>query len=854
MKHKLLLFIPIMVFLLTATSIMLADPLHNLFLPLIPTGNTSGSLGITTITDNRSDYSGDQIPQYSKLEITFQIENTVAHNFQLPYDQNPPDGLDLSIPQHNGISLDALFLPPGETDWENAFRQPAFFYQDFEDQVKSSWDGKDHEWFYPTGGFAWKVRFSPHKIGTWQYRLVAQDASGSVQTPPRSFIATTSNKDGFIKVSPTDSRYFEFDSGSPFHPQGFEGEGVFYSPVLGNEPVYQKYSQNGINLIRLWISSMYGTSWLEWLGGRNIYDGYLPRSGTEAFHDPLTNQDTLAMRIDYESGGDTGWYDACRFQFWNDPEAVKPNTNYRLQIEYWGMNISGPRVAGHPEYGLVGKIGGDWEVNCYEPGTSHVVTGYGGNTADWGVIEGTWNSGSNNFLPRIYIGMENVLQGAAYIQSISLREDLGNGLYGPEIINEPSLEYELYFPEQSAYTMDKIVALAEQYDVYLKLVIMEKNDMIYTKLDDDGTFVLPGEEDNLDGFYGLGRDVNKTRWLQQAWWRYLQARWGYSPQIHSWEATNEGDPWLTQHYALTDELGKFMHCQVFGVEVPAGDAQKCTYDHPNHHLVTTSFWHSFPAVQFWMSPDYPNVDYADVHAYISTSQVGIPPVELEKMQWDAAYYHLGHSQELAGWDIGKHIVRGEAGIDSVNQQVEQPELSLDHQGVWLHNYLWSTIDPGALVELYWWGENRESQPGPDGQTGLHEIYGYFHDFISDIPLNNGSYQDAGASATDANLRLVGQKDPGRDRAHLWVQNKNHTWKNVVDGVGNISGLSGTITLTGFTPDATLAVQWHAFTTQGLPTITNSTLTTSPAGSLTLTLPADQNITDVGIKIGDYSSP
>jgi len=854
MKRKLLLFITITVFLLAATTFVLADPLHTLFLPLIPTGNTSASLGITAVTDNRSDYSGDQIPQYSKLEIAFQIENTVAHNFQLPYDPNPPNGLDPSIPQHNGISVDALFLPPGETNWENAFRQPAFFYQGFEDQVKSSWDGKDHEWFYPTGEFAWKVRFSPDKIGTWQYRLATQDASGSVQTSPLSFIVTTSNQDGFIKVSPTDSRYFEFDSGKPFHALGFQGAGAFDDPVLGNEPHYQKYSQNGINLIRIWISGMYGTSWLEWLGGRNIYDGYLPRAGTEAFHDPLTNRDTLAMRIDYESGGDTGWYDACRFQFWNDPEAVRPNTNYRLHIKYWGMDISGPRVAGHPEYGLVGKIGGGWEVNCYEPGTSHVVTGYGGNTADWGVIEGTWNSGDNNFLPRIYLGMENVLEGAAYIQSISLREDLGNGLYGPEIINEPSLEYELYYPEQSAYAMDKIVALAEQYGVYLKLVIMEKNDAIYAKLDDDGTFVLPGEEDNMDGFYGLGRYGNKTRWLQQAWWRYLQARWGYSAHIHSWEATNEGDPWMTQHYALTDELGKFMHCQVFGIDVPPGDAQKCTYDHPNHHLVTTSFWHSFPAAQFWMSPDYPNVDYADVHAYISTSQVGIPPGELEKMQWDAAYYHLGHSQELGGWDIGKPIVRGEAGIDSVNQQVEQPGLSLDHQGVWLHNYLWSTLDPGALVELYWWGENRETQPGPDGQTGLHEIYGYFHNFISDIPLNNGSYQDAGASATDANLRLAGQKDPGRDRAHLWVQNKNHTWKNVVDGVENISGLSGTITLAGFTPDTTLAVQWHAFTTQGLPTITNSTVTTSPAGSLTLTLPTDQNITDIGIKIGDYSSP
>jgi hypothetical protein len=270
--------------------------------------------------------------------------------------------------------------------------------------------------------------------------------------------------------------------------------------------------------------------------------------------------------------------------------------------------------------------------------------------------------------------------------------------------------------------------------------------------------------------------------------------------------------------------------------------------------VTTSFWHSFPAEQFWKNANYPNADYADVHAYISTSQVGIAPAELEKMQWDAAYYHLGHSQELGGWNLGKPIVRGEAGIDSVNQQVEQPELSLDRRGVWLHNYLWSTLDPGALVEHYWWGENRETQTGPDGQIGLHEIYAYFANFIADIPLNNGNYQDALASMTDTNLRVVGQKDISNNRAHLWVQNKNHTWKNVVDGVANISGLDGSVTLSGFTPNSNLPVEWHVFTTNGLPTISTSAVTTSSTGGLTLNLPADPLITDIGIKIGDYPSP
>ena len=192
------------------------------------------------------------------------------------------------------------------------------------------------------------------------------------------------------------------------------------------------------------------------------------------------------------------------------------------------------------------------------------MTSYGLNNSDWGVIEGEWNSGDNNFLPRLYMVLENVIEGEAYIDSVSVQEVLGGGGYGPNIMVEPSMQYELYYPQSSLYAMDKLIDLAEQMGIYLKLVIMEKQDVIYRKLEDNGDFVLTGP-DNPDGFYGQNRTVNKTRWLQQAWWRYLQARYGYSPAIHSWEVNNEGDPANGNHYALTDEMGKFMHCRVFGV-------------------------------------------------------------------------------------------------------------------------------------------------------------------------------------------------------------------------------------------------------------------------------------------------
>jgi hypothetical protein len=775
--------------------------------PVAASPSRAGPL-ITQITTNAADYPNGQVPKYEKFEVTFQIQNAVGGNFQFPYDPNPPHGIDLTYPKHQGISVDALFLPPGKTEWNNAYQQPAFYYKHFDDRIKKDQGGADREWYYPTGQFSWRVRFSPNQIGTWQFKLKAQDASGYMETTPQTFAVVNSSSQGFIQVSSTDPRYFEFDDGSTFHGLGFHYEGHFDDPVLKGQGDFETYQQNNINLLRVWISGTYGVAWNHYLGGRNIYDGYLPRAALVPFYDPVANRTTMTMRIDYEPGGDTGWFDACRFEFWDDPEAVKQNTTYRIRIRYRGMDISGPRKPAFPNYGLVGKMGG-WHPDCYEPGTNTVVTNYGLNNSDWGTIEGVWNSGSNNFLPRLYLGLENATAGEVYVDSVSLQEVLGNGQYGPEIMIEPSMEYELCFSQEESYALDKLVELAEQYGIYLKLVLMDKNDNMYYKIQDNGDFVVDGE-DNLDGFYGVGRTVNKTRWLQQAWWRYLQARWGYSPNIHSWELTNEGDPFNANHYAQVDEMGKFMHCRAFDVPVGSADGDRCAYDHPNDHLVTTSLWHSFPGEQFWGNPNYPNVDYADVHAYISTGWQNDPSHED-----DAAKFHLDYSADVRSnidWYTAQNniptrpVIRGETGIDFIGQQNEQPDLALDTQGVWLHNFLWSTLDAGALTELYWWTYNIRHNRGPDGQPGLYEIYDNFYDFVGAVPLNNGHYQAAAVTVSNPTLRVVGQKDLVDGRAQLWIQNKQHTWRNVVDGV-SIAPVSGSVTIPGFQGGQTYSVQW-----------------------------------------------
>jgi hypothetical protein len=789
-----------------------------------------------------------QVGKYQKLEITFDVSNTVALNLQLPYDPAPPNGIDPGYEKHRGISVDAEFTPD---NWQTIYRQPAFFYHYYQDGgLKSSWDGDLHEWYYPTGQTAWKVRFSPNQLGTWHYRLRAADAGGSGLSDTYSFTVIPSDKRGFLRASKKDPRYFEFDDGTLFLSPGLQAGGHLDDPIKNNEPDFIEFRKNHIRLLRNWISGLYGAGWPRWLGGRNLYDGYLPRPGILPFHDPVGNRDVMTLYLTYPEG----WFDACRFEFWDDSEAIKPNTTYKLSIRYWGQNIAGPRVAGHANYGLVGKISESWCPNCYEPGTGSVVTGYGANTSEWGTIEGTWFSGNYNFLPKVYVGLENVTHGTANILSISAREVLGGGQYGPEIMQQPSMEYELYFPDPALYAMDKYVELAEKHDMYLKLVLMDKNDQIYYKLDDDGTFVIGGEGDNQDGFYGLGRGRNKTRWLQQAWWRYLQARWGYSPNVHSWELTNEGDPFLTKHWEMTDELGKFMHCGAFGVAVGQGDGNPCTLEHPNRHMVTTSFWHSFPGYSaqtgsgFWGNPKYPNVDYADAHAYIATSPA--PVADKLLMEKDAAYYHLWHSREYGSWKFKFPIVRGEAGMVPYNGSTDDKDglgLQGDLQGIWYHNFVWSSLDSGALYEIYWYADPHVYKPG----TYDHRHVALsFHNFMQGIALNSGRFQDLAAEISDANLRVAGQKDLAAGSAHLWIQNRNHTWKNVVDGV-SIAPVSGTIRIGGFAPNRAYKLEWWD-TQKTASQVTSTDSLTSDADGV-LAVPVHAVAADVALKIADATA-
>ena len=844
------------------------------FLPLIfKQPNSSDATGplIDSITTNLTDYSNNQVPRYKKFEVTFNL-STAAKDLQFPYDSNPPAGIEAG----SGVTVNALFTPD---NWQTVFTQPAFYYQNFEHEVKG---GKD--WIYPTDNFVWKVRFAPNQIGVWEYKLVAIDATGGSETPVDTFTVVSSQSGGFVQVSQTDPRYFEFDDGSYFPALGYNlsyRNVDWINPIQQNQDDFQMMSDNGIQLIRIWLSqwSIYGSTWSPWKSfnpahqsqepdARLRHDAAPPFNLTAADPPIAVPESEVFLWLSHdETMFSDGWqwdFTPCMVIGWESPSLpVKQNTDYRIRVRYKEQNLIGPKVSGSP-FGFTIKSGGWlWGQNetqrCYYPGTGTVLAASYSSTAnwhhypdlknsDWQILEGQFNSGASDFIDQLYLTIENATSGSIFVDYVWLEENLGNGQYGPNIVYKPWMAHHQYIDQRNSFAFDKVLDLANQYDIYFKLVVLEKQDYVLNMFEFDGSpsSYLPSQNPQ-DLFYGNGRETSgktKVRWLQEAWWRYLQARWGYSPHIHSWELLNEGPPGDQRHWILADEFGKYMHCRVF--EEP--DDGDCGYDHPNDHLVTTSFWSGFP-YDFWnnTSGDYPDIDYADQHLYASQSS----DFDATQFSYDLSMlrgaYRLPDGTTNPS-SVGKPVMRGETGWLPNNTDHFAENAT---RGIWLHNFIWAGLNPGGVIESYWVGAPIQSQIYKAGFHDHRPMFKAFHNFISNISLNNGHYQDAVAITSNDNLRAWGQKDTVNDCGHLWVQNKNHTWKNIIDGA-SISKESGTVAISGFQPNKTYKLEWWD-TYQIDPVqqiIKTENVTTQSNGTLSIAI---NNLdTDVALRIVSQS--
>jgi hypothetical protein len=162
-----------------------------------------------------------------------------------------PIAVDAANPFDPGeVAVDAELADPDG----GVQRVPAFVYQPYERSVRP--DGR--ETLTPVGEPEWRLRFTPTRPGAWRWRWVRTTPAGS-ETGPWQQLVIAPNLDparhGFVRRSPDDARYLEFDDGTPFFAVG---ENLAWYDQRGSrayEDWIPKLAASGANYIRLWMPS-----------------------------------------------------------------------------------------------------------------------------------------------------------------------------------------------------------------------------------------------------------------------------------------------------------------------------------------------------------------------------------------------------------------------------------------------------------------------------------------------------------------------------------------------------------------------------------------------------------------------
>lgn len=163
------------------------------------------------------------------------------------------------------IETDGVFanpFDPAEVDLQVRFTSPdgasvsvpAFFYQAYAPDTLE-----------PMGEPGWRARFTPTFAGDWSAQAVL--TQGAVESPALAFtVAADDTARGFVRVDPTNPRFFAFDNGEPYVPIG--ANIAWATSLDASLSDYTRWfdglSANGGNVARLWMASWgFGIEWQD---------------------------------------------------------------------------------------------------------------------------------------------------------------------------------------------------------------------------------------------------------------------------------------------------------------------------------------------------------------------------------------------------------------------------------------------------------------------------------------------------------------------------------------------------------------------------------------------------------------
>jgi len=206
-----------------------------------------------------------EVERFTRCEVSFKLNR----EFDAPFDSEQ-------------VQVDADFACPDG----RKVSVPGFFYCGYIRRQSPTGE----EITTPVGKGCWKVRFTPTLVGTHQFavRVVVGGTAPTAErvvSPEMTFACTPGKKQGFVRVSQKDPRYFEFTTGEFFYPIGHN----FRSPndprcarmldvelpvdrgTYAYDDMLPKMAANGENLFEVWMATWWVD--LEWNATWPDYQG-----------------------------------------------------------------------------------------------------------------------------------------------------------------------------------------------------------------------------------------------------------------------------------------------------------------------------------------------------------------------------------------------------------------------------------------------------------------------------------------------------------------------------------------------------------------------------------------------------
>lgn len=207
----------------------------------------AGAEGAPNTSDNRPlkiagvTALSPSVPRCGRAEFAVDLRGTYADAFD-------PDE----------IAVDGEFVAPGG----KSVKVPAFYFQDYTRETRDN-----SERLTPSGEPRWRLRFAPTVVGRYTLEVTARDKSGKeAHSQPVTFECVASDDPGFVRRSPDDWRYFQFDSGKPYIPIGANVCWAGSRATLDYDDWLPRYGQAGCTYFRVWLGPGWTTFGMEHTG------------------------------------------------------------------------------------------------------------------------------------------------------------------------------------------------------------------------------------------------------------------------------------------------------------------------------------------------------------------------------------------------------------------------------------------------------------------------------------------------------------------------------------------------------------------------------------------------------------